>query len=271
MINFVSIYGVFLAKIENTISLFHHKSVEVEGHMAFTAMFKQQYQKMFPKSKPFPTPITKFVKWLVCLQHYCCRSRLSTTAGRNLSFKRGLKRVEKVRPCVEGGEQERLHSEMLQCGVVKLILPEVVAGGWRKPWPLGGGKDCPSPWWYMCEAVWKQPWRRKEKLRVPFTPAVMFLSIYIQTVMWELDTLRDSCVGAGFPTDSCQSHYQTNIQDLAFSKNDTVICTVWDWRGSNSEKAVWEGICILTLQEHLQFPRQTQKTCARVQWVGCSS
>jgi len=54
MINFVNIYRIFLANIENTVSLFHHKSVEVEGYMAFTAMFKQQYQKILSKMQTVP-------------------------------------------------------------------------------------------------------------------------------------------------------------------------------------------------------------------------
>lgn len=51
MMNFVSICRIFLAKTENTVSRFHHKRVEVEAHMAFIAVFKQQYRKTLSKKR----------------------------------------------------------------------------------------------------------------------------------------------------------------------------------------------------------------------------
>lgn len=147
MINFVSIYRIVLAKIENTVSLFQHKSVEIEGQMAFHSSVQAAVSQIsFQKAKPSPRPITIFVRcWLVCLHHYHCGSRVSTTAGRNLSFENGLERVEKVRPC--GGRWVgQLCSQTLQCGGVRLILPDVMAGSWGKLWPLGAGNDCRPPW-----------------------------------------------------------------------------------------------------------------------------
>lgn len=69
----------------------------------------------------------------------------------------------------------------------------------------------------------------------------MFLGSYIQTVTRELDTLRDNCVGTGFATASCQSSYQTNTEDVVFSKMTllSVLCGMKIAKGQSRKGDEW--------------------------------